>query len=66
MRWGGGRWVQGESAERQPPGFLGSISEHAMQSRQAAETQAPFTGTSLPGKWAGGTWRLAREEQLHD
>lgn len=34
---------RGEPAEKQPPGFLGSINMQAGQNRQAAETQGSFT-----------------------
>lgn len=47
---GGGRWVRGESAEKQPPGFLGSIRKHAAQNRQAADILGSLAGTPLPGK----------------
>lgn len=56
MRWGGGRWVQGESAERRPPGFLGSIHEHAIQNRQAAKIQGSLHRHS--SAWEVGGWDL--------
>lgn len=39
-----GAW--GEPAERQPPGYLGFISEHAMQNRQAAGIQGSLQRSS--------------------
>lgn len=56
-----------ETTERQPLGFLGSVSDLATKIGRLRRPRAPSLVLGpLHGKWEDGPWRVAREEQLLD